>query len=154
VWFNFNQRVPKNRALEIKRISRSLAAIVKKWHRINPKKPYEILKPPLQIPSIFLIISISRSPYHWWVVDSAAYELNFPIKQIQDQINKKNRKYEEYQKKCDECWLLIVIDVFKDSQSFEMPDQIDHTFESKFERVFYMDASHIKDLRELPIIRI
>lgn len=154
VWFIFNQRVPKNRAVERKRISRSLAAIVKKWHRNNPNKKYEILKPPLQIPSLFLSLSISRSNYHWWIVDSAACQLNFPTKEIQDRISKKNRKYKEYLKKCDECWLLIVIDIFKDSQSFEIPDQIDHTFESKFERVFYLDASHRKDLRELPVIRI
>lgn len=154
VWFIFNQRVPKNRAVEIKRISRSLAAIVKKWHRNNPKKHYEILKSPSQIPSLFLSVSIARSRYHWWIVDSAACQLDFPTKEIQDRINKKNRRYKEYLKKCDECWLLIIVDIFRDSQSFEIPNQIDHRFESKFERIYYMDASHRKDLRELPITRI
>lgn len=153
VWFIFNQRVPKNRAVEIERISRSLAAFVKKWYRNNPKKHHEILKSP-QIPSHFFSISIARSNYHWWVVDSAALQLDFPIMEIQNRINEKNHRYDDYLKKCDECWLLIVVDIFRDSQSFEIPDQIDYTFESKFERVYYMDASHRKDLRRLPIIRI
>jgi len=154
VWFNFNQKVPKNRTPEIKRISRSLAAIVKKWHRKNRSEFSRTLRPP-EIPAIFSIIYIARiRSNHNWAVKNPAYQLNFPIVKIQSCIDEKNRRYKEYLKRCDECWLLIVVDIFRDSQSFEILDRIDHRFESKFERVYYVDASHRRDLRELPIIRI
>jgi len=111
--------------------------------------------------SEFYSISITRAwngkiglPYHLWTVEGTAWEQKFTVKTIQSCINEKNERYEEYLKRCDECWLLITVDIFKDSQSFEIPDPIDHRFESKFERVFYMDVSHRKDLRELPIIRM
>jgi hypothetical protein len=160
VWFNFNQVVPKNRKPEIKRISRALAELVKRLHQENPSRKYEILKPHMNI-SEFYSISITRAwngklglPYHLWDVEGPARVQNLTIEKIQSCISEKNCRYEQYLKKCDECWLLIAVDIFKDSQSFEIPGRINHTFESKFERVFYMDASHRKDLRELPIIRI
>jgi len=93
-------------------------------------------------------------PYHLWTVEGPAVVQNLTIEKIQSCINEKNCRYEEYLRKCDECWLLIVVNVFKDSQSFETPNRIDHRFESKFERVFYLDASHRKDLRELSINRL
>ncbi len=156
VWFNFNQVVPKNRKPEIKRIGRVLAKSVKKWHRENPSEFHRVLRPPSEIPATFLMVSITRIHSHQdWAVITPAYQLNyFPIYEIQCCIDGKNRRYEQYLKKCDECWLLIVIDIFKDSQSFEMHDQEKHRFESKFERVFYMDASHRKDLLELHINRL
>ncbi len=154
VWFNFNQKMPKNRISEIKRISQSLAEIIKKWHRENPSEFTNALGPP-EIPAIFFKIRIARiGSNHNWAVNNTANQLEFPIDEIQSCINKKNRLYEEYLKRCDECWLLIVFNIFRDSQSFEIPDRIDHRFKSKFERVFYMDASHRKDLRELPINRL
>jgi len=154
VWFNFNQKVPKNRTSEAKRVSRSLAAIVKKWHRKNRSEFSRTLKPP-EIPTIFSIIYIARfGSNHKWYVNNPAYELEFPIVKIQSCIDEKNRRYEEYLKRCDECWLLIVVNRFKDPLSFEIHDPTGHRFESKFERVFLMDASHRKELIELPIKRI
>jgi hypothetical protein len=156
VWFCFNLVVPKNRTSEIKRIAQLLVEVVKKWHYENPSKPWEILELP-EIPTFFHSVSIARSPYPYWVVNEAALQQNFSnfsIERIQSRIDEKNLLYEKYRTKCDECWLLIIGNIFKDSQSFEIPDRIDHRFDSKFERVFYMDASHRKDLRELHINRI
>ena len=160
VWFYFNQAVPKNRKQELKRISGALVGFVKKWHQENPSKYYEYFRYPSELPTITQIGIVhawdgkTGLPYHLWTVEGFAVVQNFTSEKIQSCINEKNARYEEYLKRCDECWLLIVIDTFKDSQSFEMPDRIDHKFESKFERVFYMDASHRKELRELSTIRI
>ncbi len=157
VWFNFNQTVPKNRTSEIKRISQSLAEIVKKWHYENPYRYHEILKSPLDNSNTFFSISIIRSRNPHWVVNNVALQQDFSsfsIEKIQSRIDEKNLLYEKYITKCDECWLLIIGNLFKDSQSFEIPNQIDHKFKSKFKRTYYMDASHRKDLRELPTIRI
>jgi hypothetical protein len=155
MWFDFNQTVPKNRISEIKRLSLSLAEIVKKWHQENPSELRGVRNPSSEIPVPFSNISIiRRASGHNWAVNTAAHQLNFPTDDIQCCINEKNRRYEEYLKRCDECWLLIAVDIFRDSQSFEMPNLIDHRFESKFERVFYMDASHRKELRELSINRL
>lgn len=156
VWFCFNQVVPKNRTSEIKKIAQLLVEVVKKWHYENPSKPWEILELP-EIPTFFHSVSITRSPYPYWVVNAAALQQNFSnfsIERIQSRIDEKNLLYEKYRRKCDECWLLIIGNLFKDSQSFEMPDWIDHRFKSKFKRIYYLDASHRKDLRELPIIRV
>jgi len=46
VWFNFNQVVPKNKKIEIERISSALAEFVKKWHQENPSEFYESFKCP------------------------------------------------------------------------------------------------------------
>ena len=154
VWFNFNLKVPKNRMSEIKRISRSLAEIIKRWHQENPSEHYRCLKTPIDESSIFFQISIMRTQIPFWKVDSGAVQINysnFTIEKIQDLINEKNLLYEKYRRKCDECWLLIIGNLFKDSQSFEMPEQIGHRFEPKFERIYYLDASHRKTLNKLPI---
>jgi hypothetical protein len=155
VWFSFDQKVPKNRPSEIKRLGQKLVELVKKWNYENPSSYRGVLRPSSEIPVPFSEINIiRRRSTHYWSINSAALQLNFPIEKIQSCIDEKNRRYEEYLKRCDECWLLIEVDIFKDSQSFGMHDQTGHRFESKFARVFYMDASHRKDLRELPIKRV
>jgi len=161
VWFNFRQVKPKNKKKEIERISSALAEFVKKWHEENPSKFYESFKSPSDILPVFRMFIThawngkTGLPYHLWVVEDTAVVQNLTTEKIQSRINEKNHRYEEYLKKCDECWLLVVVDVFKDSQSFEISDKIlNHKFESKFERVFYMDASHRKDLWELNIKRL
>jgi hypothetical protein len=160
VWFNFNQVVPKNKKIEIERVSGALAEFVKKWHQENPSKFYESFKLSSEMLPIFQMIIThawngkTGLPYHLWTVEGPAVVQNLTTEKIQSCINEKNHRYEEYLKKCDECWLLVVIDIFKDSQSFEIHDQERHRFESKFERVFYMDASHRKDLLELSINRL
>ena len=83
-----------------------------------------------------------------------AHQLHFPINKMQDRIDEKNQRYEEYLKNCDKCWLLIVVNIFKNSQSFDIHDRVDHKFESKFERVFILDASHRKELKELSIVKV
>ena len=159
VWFDFNQVVPKNRKQEIKEISESLADFVKKWHQQNPSESFAHFRYPPEIPSIFQICIThawngkAGLPYHLWTVEGPAVVHDFTIEKVQSCVNEKNARYEEYLKRCDECWLLIAVDRFRNSQSFEVPDRINHRFESKFERVFYMDISHRKDLRELLINR-
>lgn len=160
VWFTFNQEVPKNRTLEINRIGKSLANLVKKWCHENPSKTFETLKPHLEISEIYQMI-IARAwngktglHYHLWTVECPAVVQNFRSEVLQNCIDEKSLRYKKYRNKCDECWLLIVVNLFKNSQSFEIPDRIDHKFKSKFERVYYMDASHRKDLRELHINRL
>lgn len=151
VWFTLNQRVPKERKSEIKRIGNELVNYIKKWHEENPSKNYEALKPHLEISEFFQIF-ITRANYHYWVVEACAIEHNCSIKKLQDCINEKNNRYEKYFKKCDECWLLIVVDIFKNSQS--LVPNLTHRYDSKFARVFCLDASHRKNLQELYIKRI
>ncbi|MHC4310803.1 MAG: hypothetical protein ACYSSN_12785 [Planctomycetota bacterium] len=124
VWFYPNQVVPKRRKPEIKRISRALAGLIKKWHQENPSKFYETFRRASEMPAIFRM-SITRAwngktglPYHLWTVEAPAVAQNFTIEKVQSRINEKNGRYAEYLKKCDECWLLIVVDIFRDSQSF------------------------------------
>lgn len=160
VWFYFNQTVPKNRKQEIKRISENLVNFVKKWHQKNPFKYYDSFSYPPELPNIAQIIIVHAGngknglPYHHWTVEAPAVVQNLTTDKIQNCINEKNKRYGEYLKRCDECWLLIVFDLFKDSQSFEVSSIIDKRFESKFDRIFFWDASHRRDLWELHINRI
>lgn len=133
-----------------------MAEVIIKWDRENPTRCYASLKSP-EIPSAFFSLSIFRLPQkniYDWIVNEAAVQINIRIEEIQDSINKKNLLYDDYRKKCDECWLLLMINIFRDSQSFEISQIINHCFNSKFEKVFLMDGSYRKDLIELFINKI
>lgn len=160
VWFNFNQRVPLNRKKEIQRISMSLAEFVKKWHKENPNEFFQEFRNPNEISEVYQMIIThigdgwAGLPNHRWTVEAPAVVYNFTIEHIQNCITEKNDRYEDYIKSCNNCWLLITFNAFKNSQSFEMPKQINHKFESKFERIFILDTSHRKELKELPILKV
>ncbi|MDH4201731.1 MAG: hypothetical protein OEV87_02425 [Phycisphaerae bacterium] len=146
VWFTFNQKVPKNRKSEIERIGGNIAELVRRWNKENPSKEYENLKPHLEVSEIFQMF-IARSPKHYWSMEGCAVEQKCSIEKLQKCIDEKNARYEKYLERCNECWLLIVVDVFKNSQS--LVPNLTHRYESKFKRVFCLDASHRKQLQEL-----
>lgn len=152
VWFTLNQKVPKNRKSEIERVSHDLAEYVKRWHRENPSKVVDELRPHLDISELSLMsIGHINKDKHYWSTSECAVQENCTVEKLQERIKEKNAKYDVYLKRCDECWLLIVVNIFKNSQSL-VPVR-NHRYESKFERVFCLDASHRKHLEELYIKR-
>ena len=65
-----------------------------------------------------------------------------PIKNLQKEINKKNKKYDNYIKNCDKCFLLIVIPDCREGSSclFNKTSlQLNH-FKSKFSSTFLFDT--------------
>lgn len=71
------------------------------------------------------------------------------INEIQNSIDKKNKKYQNYLKKSDECWLLLVANRNNPSQSFRIGKKAkQHVYDSLFERTFFLEIEH-KDLVQL-----
>lgn len=73
------------------------------------------------------------------------------INEIQNRIVNKNNKYKQYIKNCGckEVWLLIVADRSKPSQCFNISEEtINNTYESIFDRTFYLEIMH-EQLEEL-----
>jgi hypothetical protein len=76
-----------------------------------------------------------------------------PIDSLQNRITEKNKKYEDYLKNCQVCWLVIVVDIRNSAQKFDINYDLrtkTHKYSSKFDRVFYMDIMR-KELTEFEI---
>ena len=74
--------------------------------------------------------------------------------QLQQTINKKAKRLKEYLKKCDRCWLVIIALGTDGSSFYEYSKDMEkHSYDSPFEKVFFMEAFN-KDLRELNCIEL
>jgi hypothetical protein len=60
---------------------------------------------------------------------------------LQSRINKKNRRYRAYISQYPDVSLLLVMDSFRHSSSFDVPqDTREHVYESRFQRTYLLDA--------------
>lgn len=85
--------------------------------------------------------------HRWQSISSGFVHQNF-VKEIQERINDKNKKYCNYLEKCEECWLLIIADRSNPSQSFQINQATEqHTYESYFNAVFYFELMEKKLVR-------
>jgi hypothetical protein len=74
------------------------------------------------------------------------------LSELQDTINAKNKKINEYIKNCDECWLLVVADRTKADQRYCLtPEITSHRFVSKFRKTFFLEIAE-SDFLELSTI--
>jgi hypothetical protein len=106
-----------------------------------------------------LRIRIKSPRYHglWWC-DSHRWErINVytkaidPIHKVQETIDKKNKIYKDYIRKCSECWLLIAFDGFNYPEAFHFTEAFkDNIFYSLFNKIYLLDANNMK-LIELKI---
>lgn len=65
-----------------------------------------------------------------------------PIDELQECINKKNDKLEEYLKECDECYLLVVLpNSSKGNFCYYTDGLLKHKYISKFKDIFFYDES-------------
>lgn len=63
-----------------------------------------------------------------------------PIEELQVCINEKNNKFENYVKKCEDCYLLVILlDSSKGSFCFYTDALLKHKYISKFKEVFFYD---------------
>ncbi|MEQ1935222.1 MAG: hypothetical protein ABL962_15285, partial [Fimbriimonadaceae bacterium] len=88
-----------------------------------------------------LILVDRHEPYHKhvWRPIKASWVLQDACELFQDSITKKSKKYSDYRKKCDECWLLIGAEGTKPSSAIR-PNQssLVATYGAPFERVFFV----------------
>lgn len=81
---------------------------------------------------------------HRWEVVSVSVTRIKPdfIEEIQHCIEKKNSKFSTYEK-CDQCWLLIVVNRSNPAQRFDINENTkNHIYQSAFDRIFYLDLMH------------
>jgi len=79
--------------------------------------------------------------HRWEVMEPGFVSIGF-IPELQAAINKKNKKKNEYLRRCDRCWLLIVADRTKADQKFEFtPEMQEYVYESEFEKTFFLEIA-------------
>ena len=84
-----------------------------------------------RLPSV--ITGFWNAPDVGWIPDCS-------IEQIQDVIDKKTRRAIDYRQEGNSLWLVIVIDGFRISSSFNLPKKIlNHYYRSEFDRSFLLN---------------
>jgi hypothetical protein len=75
-----------------------------------------------------------------WLSIDCGWVREHCVNEIQGCIDEKNKKYDNYRNKCQDCWLLIVADRSSDSQCFEMNQATkQYSCASLFDTVFYFE---------------
>lgn len=107
-----------------------LGKLIKQWIQIKDEY-YQI--------SIVAFPSISSGKYDCHVNNTGMLKFN-PCDELQLCINKKNQKIEQYQTKCDECYLLITVPSNDIGNYCTFTDEISkYKFESNFTSIFLYD---------------
>lgn len=89
--------------------------------------------------SIYTFYSINSGKFDCHINNAGKCKVN-PTEELQDCINKKNNKFENYVKECDECYLLVILaDSHKGGFCFYTNDLLAHKYTSKFKEIFLYD---------------
>jgi len=65
--------------------------------------------------------------------------------ELQALINEKNIKYNRYIKKCDKCWLVVIVDRSQRDEVFDFErDMQGEVFRSSFDSVYFFDIRQRK----------
>jgi hypothetical protein len=76
---------------------------------------------------------------HRWSRDHLNIVTLDPITLLQEAIDKKEKKLQNYMEKCDECWLLIGVDEWTAPESIDFTQRgTDHVYKCGFSRLFFL----------------
>lgn len=105
------------------------------------KKTWEIDDPlPKVVSSITIIRFGSLTKSSWAPIGISGAMPNVPPEFVQKSIDKKNPKVEDYKKRCDEVWLVIVVYGYLPSTLFEVSGKaISELYSSNFDRTYLFD---------------
>jgi hypothetical protein len=79
--------------------------------------------------------------HRWEVWEPGTVSTSF-IPELQDSIDKKNKKIDDYLNACNECWLLIVADRTRADQKFSFtPPMNTHVYKSEFKKTFFLEIA-------------
>lgn len=79
----------------------------------------------------------------FWNVPDAAFVPDCEPNQIQELIDKKNKRLTSYRNYCDVIWLVIVVDGFALSSTVNFREAVrNHSFTSDFDRVFIFENAN------------
>jgi hypothetical protein len=87
----------------------------------------------------FSIVNYSCLTRHHWSIPRAGFIQENFTQEMQVAIDDKNKKYDGYLDKCDECWLIIDAPGDSPSSFFDPTDETkNHTYNSKFTKTFFV----------------
>ncbi|MBN2136753.1 MAG: hypothetical protein JW720_02995 [Sedimentisphaerales bacterium] len=96
---------------------------------------------------------LPKGEHRWEWNPGAVWVSSLSVEDIQTRVTKKNARYEQYRRDCDECWLVMVgdsCDYQKGSDISLNPLAITHPYDSRFERIFYLQLyDELIELRTL-----
>jgi hypothetical protein len=104
---------------------------------------------PDEISFVLTANTLGYKNHLWHATEVWCAETDF-TDQLQKEIDRKSKKYTNYLKKCDECWLVISALGFSRSTAFEpSTEMLEHIYNSPFKRVFFLEAasSYIVELK-------
>lgn len=104
-----------------------------------------LIKPWIKINDEYLCFSISGFPdingKYECFVNNECFSLENPFASLQKIIDKKNQKYDNFKKHCDECYLLVCKPGVSKGNYCHFTDEIlRHKFTSKFKNIFLYDV--------------
>lgn len=104
-----------------------------------------LIKPWIKIDDEYLCFSISGFPdingKYECFVNNECFSLENPFSPLQNVIEKKNQKYDNFIKHCDECYLLVCKPGVSKGNYCHFTDEIlNHKFTSKFKNIFLYDV--------------
>lgn len=154
VFFNSLKHISGNKAQF--ELSKSIANVIEIACREKKDEIFNLTCSELGLPEIYQIRVIRGTlngqtwlTSHRWQEARASWVDRRFVSGLQESIDRKNDRYKEYRKKCEECWLVIVVNRSKDSQALEITEEmLQHKYNSEFDRTFYMEVM-LKDLYEL-----
>lgn len=111
-----------------------------------------LIETSIEIAGEYITFTISYFPHlnnkYECCVNNESYSFPATINKIQEEIDKKNQKYETYLKNCDKCYLLIYSpDISKGNYTYFTDEIYNHTFKSKFSDTFLYDANENKCIK-------
>ncbi len=146
VVFGFYERFNKKDVMALaSRLAKFISSLsINEGDRLQLENMYEDRNYPEEITMLF----IDRSPGHkqaLWHPFGAVMVPGCAPKEIQARVDAKNKLCDVYRKKCQEIWLLIVVDGFSLSTLIDLPDEtLNHTYESQFDRIFLFENFRLK----------
>ncbi len=86
-------------------------------------------------------VSVRNGRKNLWSPSDFGFFPSLTPKEIQTELNRKNKLYKTYQKKCSSVWLIIVLDGSNLSSTFDVDDRDinAHVYNTAFDRVFLFE---------------
>jgi hypothetical protein len=142
------------RKADVPRIAEGLAAVVARIAPVVPGVSVEVeswsynrTAPgaiPEQVEELYIIRPTRLDAESLWGVARAGTVPDLTRDRIQRVIDVKGAKLAEYRSRCEEVWLLLVVDGFSPATDLRLPEGFDETFTFLFHRVFYFHNFSLK----------
>ena len=150
----FNYRQTQNKS-ERDKIARSIARLVQEKYPRDENGSVELeygvaySDDRLKVIDEIYIGRNQHAKHHYWRPEGAGWAMRDNVGLIQAAIDDKTGKISRYQKRCDECWLVLTSDALRPSGAIHANDATRaHRFNSPFARTYFLDLA-LRKLNQL-----